>query len=433
MQKIVLGVFIMFGIFAAHVSPAQAGELDILLDVLVEQGVLTPVKAEIVRDETKQRVAKELAEQKSYAAPGWTQKIKLKGDTRIRYQYERRSADSEGRTRGRYRLRLGADADVTDQFKVGFGLATGGTDPKSTNQTFNLDNGTSFGTPDIRLDYAFGEYQPISNFKVVAGKFKMKPYLWKPADMLWDGDINPEGMSMHWEDTLAAVEDTDYWMNSGVWSLEHNDQEDRPDPFMIYVQAGIKNKGKVFGKSVDTKLASTFYSFQGLHGNDLTDSEGGNSTGAGGVLGSDYNSLGLSTEVGVKELFGGLPLKLDERIAFIGDFIHNFDDELIGNEKTTGWTLGVKFGHKKVKNPGSWQMKYLYVVLGGDAFPDAFPDSDRGFGGETDIEAHEVAWKYAWKKNVTLGLDYYQSRHYARSSGNDDIEHLLQADVALKF
>jgi len=318
-------------------------------------------------------------------------------------------------------------------FKVGFGLATGGTDPKSTNQTFNLDGGESFGTPDIRLDYAFGEYQPISNFKVVAGKFKMKPYLWKPADMLWDGDINPEGMSMHWEDRLADVADTDYWVNGGVWSLEHNDQDDRPDPFMTYVQAGVKNKAEVLDKSVDTKLAATFYKFNGAHGNDFTDSEGGNSTGAGGVLGSDYTSLGLSTEVGVKELFGGLPLKLDERIAFIGDFIHNFDDELIGDEKTTGWTLGAKFGHKKVKKPGSWQMKYLYVVLGADAFPDAFPDSDRGFGGETDIESHEVAWKYAWRKNVTLGLDYYQTRHYARSSGNDDTEHVLQADLALKF
>ena len=141
----------------------------------------------------------------------------------------------------------------------------------------------------------------------------------------------------------------------------------------------------------------------------------------------------MSTEIGIKEIFGGLPLKLDERIAFIGDFIHNFDDEFIGDEKTTGWTLGAKFGHKKVKKPGSWQMKYLYVVLGADAFPDAFPDSDRGFGGETDILSHEVSWKYALRKNVALGLDYYQSRHYARSSGNDDTEHLLQADIALKF
>jgi hypothetical protein len=268
---------------------------------------------------------------------------------------------------------------------------------------------------------------------VAAGKFPMKPYLWKPSDMLWDSDINPEGASAHWEDALSLIDDTDYWLDTGVWQLEHNDQDDRPDPFLPYVQTGVKNKSKVLGKSVDTKLAATYYSFQGLHGNTLADSEGGNSTGAGGVLGSDYNSLGLSTEIGVKELFGGLPLKIDERIAFIGDFIHNFDDTFIGDEKTTGWTLGAKFGHKSVKDPGSWQMKYLYVVLGADSWPDAFPDSDRGFGGETDIQSHEVAWTYALRKNVTLGLDYYQTRHYARSRGNDDTEHLLQADISFKF
>ncbi|MEA3226039.1 MAG: putative porin [Planctomycetota bacterium] len=433
MKRIFVGAVILLSMLAAYPYVAQAGELDILVDKLVEKGILTPVEAQIVLDETKQQVAQELAEQKSYAAPSWTQKIKLKGDMRLRYQYERRNADTEGRTRGRYRFRLGGEGKVTDEFKVGFGLATGSSDPKSTNQTFSLDGDRTFGTPDIRLDYAFGEYQPLSNLKVVAGKFKRKPYLWAPTDMLWDGDINPEGGSLHWEDTLAAIDNTDYWLNTGVWMVEHNDQEDLPDVFLPHVQFGVKNKAEVLEKDVDTKLAATFYSFQGAHGNTLSDSEGGNSTGTGGVLGSDYNTLGLSTEVGVRKLFGGLPLKIDDRIAFIGDFIHNFDDEFVGGEKTTGWTLGAKFGHKKVKKPGSWQMKYLYTVLGADAWPDALPDSDRGFGGETDILAHEVAWKYALRKNVTLGIDYYQSRHYAESSGNDDTEHILQADIALKF
>ncbi|MCK5083156.1 MAG: putative porin [Candidatus Omnitrophica bacterium] len=432
MKRIFVGVFLLLSFLVSCPSVSQAGEMDILVDKLVEKGILSPVEAQIILDETKQQVAKELAEQKSYAAPSWTQKIKLKGDFRLRYQYERRNADSEGRTRGRYRFRLGGIGEVTDQFKVGFGLATGGSDPKSTNQTFNNDGGQSFVTPDIRLDYAYFEYQPMSKFMMAAGKFKMKPYLWKPTDMLWDSDINPEGVSAHWEDVLAGVDDTDYWLNTGVWQLEHNDQDDRPDPFLPYVQVGVKNKSEILKKDVDTKLAATFYSFQGLHGNDLTDSEGGNSTGTGGVLGSDYTSLGLSAEVGVRNLFGGLPFKADDRIAFIGDFIHNFDDDLIGDEKTTGWTLGAKFGHKKVKKPGSWQAKYLYVVLGADSFPDAFPDSDRGFGGETNIKSHEVAWKYALRKNVTLGLDYYQTRHYAKS-GSNDVEHLVQADIALKF
>ncbi len=269
MKRIVLAIVLMLSVLAVSPSSVQAGEVDILVDKLVEKGILTPVEAQIILDETKQQVSKELAEQKSYAVPDWTQKIKLKGDLRLRYQYERRTADTEGRTRGRYRFRLGGIGEVTDQFKVGFGLATGGTDPKSTNQTFNLDGGASFATPDIRLDYAFLEYQPMSKFMMAAGKFKKKPYLWHATDLLWDSDINPEGMSMHWGDALAAIDNTDYWLNGGVWQLEHNDQDDRADPFMTYVQAGIKNKGEFFEKKVDKKISVTFYDFQGLRDNSL--------------------------------------------------------------------------------------------------------------------------------------------------------------------
>jgi len=193
----------------------------------------------------------------------------------------------------------------------------------------------------------------------------------------------------------------------------------------------IKSKGKILEKSIDTKSSVTFYDFQGLRDNNLSGT-GGTNTAPGGLLQSDYTSITLSTEAGVKELFGGLPLKADERIAVFGDFVHNFDDEVIGDTKTTGWAVGGKFGHKKVKKPGSWQMKYIYAVLGADAWPDAFPDSDRGFGGDTDIQSHEVAWKYALRKNVSLGLDYYQSRHYA-TRATKDTEHIVQADIALKF
>lgn len=121
-----------------------AGEIDTLVDKLVEKEFLTPVEAQIILDETKQEVAKEVAEGKSYALPKWVQMMKLKGDLRLRYQWNKKKS-SEERHRGRYRFRLGAETKVIDNVKVGFGLATGGTDPRSTNQTM----GNTFETPDI--------------------------------------------------------------------------------------------------------------------------------------------------------------------------------------------------------------------------------------------------------------------------------------------
>ena len=47
---------------------------------------------------------------------------------------------------------------LDEEVKVGFGLASGTNDPRSTNQSFT----NSFETPDIRLDYAYATYKPKS-------------------------------------------------------------------------------------------------------------------------------------------------------------------------------------------------------------------------------------------------------------------------------
>jgi hypothetical protein len=401
--------------------PVHAGEIDILLDKLVEKNVLTPLEASIIRDETKQQVIKDTQGGKSYAVPAWVQKTRIKGDLRLRYQYERRENDTEGRERGRIRYRLGFETEVNDQFKVGAGLASGGEGARSTNQTFG-DLGGAFETPDIRLDYAYGEYKPMKGVKVVAGKFKRKPYLWVPTDLLWDGDINPEGTSINIVKSLT--DEVEGFFNGGVWLLRHQDQVDMTDPFLAYSQAGIQWKSE----KMDAKVAGTQYSFNGVQGQTQFDqnSSADTNTYTGGVYKYDYDSYAVGAEFGVKELFGGLPLKFDERIAVFGEYVQNFDPE----EQNIGWIAGVKFGHKKVKKQGNWQFKYMYAVLGKDAWLDALPDSDRYDPGRTDVKSHEASIQYALKNNVILGLDYYNSDRIKSSKNRDQI---IQADLLLKF
>ena len=68
------------------------------------------------------------------ASESWPDRIGLDGD--FRYRYERIDAEgSDTRRRNRIRARFNVRADVTDDVEVGFGLATGGDDPVSTNQT----------------------------------------------------------------------------------------------------------------------------------------------------------------------------------------------------------------------------------------------------------------------------------------------------------
>jgi len=415
MRQFILRIFVgMTLLLFSGVPLSRAGEIDILLDVLVEEGVLSPIKAQIVRDETQRRVAQEISEGKSSSLPKWVQNMKVKQDLRVRHQYERRNNDTEGRNRGRVRYRLGLETKVTGDIKAAAGLATGSADPRSTNQTFQ----NVFDTPDIRLDYAYGEYTPNSNMSIAVGKHKRKKYLWAPTDLLWDGDINPEGVSANFRQELSY--NTEAWINTGVWLLDDNDQVDRPDPFMNFVQGGLLFKED----KVDAKLAGIYYGFHGVKGLALDNSAGSNTT-TGSVLQYDYDSLGASLEAGVKKLFGGLPLGIDNRIALFGDFIHNVD----ATDDENGWAVGVKFGDKKAKKPGQWQAKYIYASLGRDAFLDTFPDSDR-YGGATDVRSHEFAINYAWKKGVIFGVDYYNSERIKFSNNNEQI---VQADVQLKF
>ena len=419
MKKLISIFLVLATVVSCFISTASAGEIDILLDVLVEQGVLTPIKAEIVRDETKKRVAEEIAQGKHPNLPKWIQTTKLKGDLRLRFQSEKKTNDDDYDNEGRIRARIGLESKLAEDLKVGVGIATAGSSNDARSRNVTLKD--QFDTFEVVWDYGYFEWTPRKDLKLVCGKFKRKTYLWLPTDMLWDGDITPEGVSLNWIGSLT--DDIDFWANTGVWILDENGHSDVADPFMDYVQIGLQTKKSM----VDAKLATTFYDFQGIEdidlGNDKT-SQGSNNS----VYGTTHRSISPAVEVGFKEPFGGLPFKIDERIAFFGEYVQNLDNDIIKDE-LAGWSTGFKLGHKKVKKKGNWQMKYIYTKLQNDAFPDIFPDSDR-FGGNTGIEAHEVAFKYALRKNVIFGLDYYQSWNM---SASDNKQNLVQADLVFKF
>jgi len=109
-------------------------------------------------------------------------------DFRLRYQWQKRDGSRRGRER--IRLRLSYSREVVRGLKLGFGFATGGDDPRSTNQTLS----ESFSTPDFRLNCAYVSYEPVDGLRLWGGKYAgIKKVLWVPTDLLWDSDLTPEG------------------------------------------------------------------------------------------------------------------------------------------------------------------------------------------------------------------------------------------------
>jgi len=432
MKKLIILAFaIGFAGLIASQAFAGATQVDALIEKLVDKGILTraegiKLKGEIAADEKLVR-----EESKKELLPDFVRNMKLKGDLRTRMQYEKKSNDTEARTRARIRYRLGIESTVNDQVKVMAGIASGGSDPRSTNQT--LQN--SFEQPDIRLNYAAGEYTPAKWAKIVLGKFEKKPYLWAPTDLLWDTDINPGGAMISLENAIFGNPRLSFFTNTGVLVIDENGKLDRADPYVKVLQGGLKWKGSL----IDVAAAGTHYAFNGLKGTcpdwssktntgvtgATINSDTGACTAGTGVLTHDYDSVVASGELGFTNLFGGLPLGIDDRIFFFADFVHNPDP----SDNNNGWAYGLGFGKAKLAIPGDWQIKVLKTTLERDAWPDFLPDSDR-LAGATNINGQEYTLEYVWKKNVILGLDFYQTDTLI---GAHNRERLLQADVVFKF
>jgi len=417
MNKFLIGLAIL-GIIALclGINDSYAGEIDILLQKLVEKGVLTPGEAQQIGTETKEQVKAEIAEGKFSSLPAWVQNTKLKGDLRVRYQSERKKTSSSvqgDKERARLRMRLGVESKVNNSTKAHVGIATGSsTDNRSTNQTFD----DSFEKKSLWLDYAYIEHMASPWATVTAGR--MKNPIWQTGDMLWDTDINPEGGAVTLTKSISP-EVLDLFVTSGFFILE--DSEDATaDSTMAAIQPGFSWK---IDPKTKLKLAGTIYEFNSVQGNSpLSDSQATNTReGSGGHYKYDYDSLAASSELSFLE--PALINKYVPYLAVFGDYVNNADTEDIG------WIAGVKFGKEKVSNWGDWQFKYTRRRIETDAWLDSFPDSDV-LSGATGVKADEYILSFGLNKNTTLDFDCYNSDVI---KGTKTPQRLYQVDLNFKF
>ena len=399
------------GLVLMFTPRAYTSEIDILVRKLVEKRILTEEEAREVLAEAQKEIKKK-EDVESTRVPEWVRNTKIKGDFRLRYQWEDKTG-SPDRSRGRYRFRLGMESKVKERMQISAGFATGGNDARSTNQT--MEGG--FSTPDVRLDYAYVELKPYTWVTVKAGKIKgIKKLIFRPSDLLWDSDINPEGISI----LLRKEEENRYglFMNAGFWVLDESGS-DPSDPYMLVIQPGFKYR---FNETSYIKLAVAGYIFDNVKGTLLTngaDNSGKYNTLENGVLKYDYTSISPSFEWGVKNFFGGLPY-----LGIWGDYIYNPDPP----SENRGFLLGIKLGDKEVKDFKDWQVKYMYRKLEKDAWLDIFPDSD-AYSGHTDTQGHELAFTFGLSRHITLGMDYY----YMERIKGKGRKQVLQIDWNVKF
>lgn len=118
----------------------------------------------------------------SFRIPG----LDVAGDLRVREELNFADADARDRWRTVLRARIRATYAIAPGLAIGAQLATGDPDdPNSTDITLgNFDDDL-----DMSLDQAWIRYTH-GGFTAYAGKF---PQIFQRTDLVWDGDIVPEG------------------------------------------------------------------------------------------------------------------------------------------------------------------------------------------------------------------------------------------------
>jgi len=428
-------VMLVIASLCAGIQKSYAGEIDILLQKLVDKGILTPGEAQQVRTETREQVKAEIAAGKFSSLPAWVQNTKLKGDFRVRYQRDHTaSTTSINRDRARIRMRLGLESKVNEKLKTGIGIATGLSDgstdaSRSTNAT--LENG--FSKKAIALDYAYAEYSALPWLTLTGGKFKNP--LWEPGDLIWDTDINPEGGAIKFSRQIGSK--IEVFLNTGAFVLDEINSSNNgvtaangKDPYICAVQPGVNFQ---MSDTASVKGAVSYMNAVNAKFLTLDGTTSRNSRTVGGALNEDFVMVSPALEFTMKDSLKALKIDLPY-LALFGEYVENVAQEV--KTDNTGFMLGCKFGAEKVTKWGDWQVRYNYAMLGKDSVLDILPDSDR-YGGYTGVKAHEVMFDWGLGPNTWLGLDIYNAwsipGNFPTSSNRTSPKFVYQFDWNMKF
>jgi len=415
-------------------------EMDPLLELLVEQGVITAEQAKVVQAEYARREAakvtaattppemvvsevpdSQIAQEVPVSAAGeekkktWYDRIDFKGDARLRYEGFKIDgvSDNNVRQRERLRFRAGIYSDVTDWMEVGFQLRTGDPlDPVSDNQT--VDGG--FTMKPIAVTEAYAAFTPLDWFGLHAGKFDAKK-LWKVSDFQWDDDVTVEGLLQNWE--VGAFSAATY-----QYLLEERKQGD--DSYLLGGQAkgsfklGSKHQlmvGAGYDEWVNPQYVADLTLSGKIRGNRVTN-----------ILDQDDQ---LISDFQIGNLFAEWKYALSDRwpIKVTAFGYHNFGAaEYRGEKYDDGYFVRFQIGDYKEKGHIAFRASRYFSQP--DALFYVFTQSDTTM--VSDVDGYRFDLRLGFVMKSYFNFTWY---HTKPASDLEDIPTMdrLQVDYIIKF
>lgn len=397
------------------------------------------------------------------ALPDWLSRISFDGEYRLRNQDDRfpvgNVLPSQFNPQGlvlmpnttnphdytRIQARLGMKAQVNDDTIVVLRVGTGNTNTVSTgNQTM----GNEYSNYGMVLTRAFVQSSPYGWVELTGGKMANP---WLSTDMLWDGNINFEGVTAKFKPRIS--EQWRSFMTIGAYPYQDVQESDTvfANPKTLYAaQMGMA------WQSVDTSNAQfglAYYDFQSIEGipNATLGSHFYDQTAA--LYMQKGNTLMYVNAVGDPVLYG-LASKFKEldvtakwdwaafgraHIMLTGDYVRNlgYDQNEITRRtgfaapspRITGREVMLSAGDPKIQRYGEWQASVTYKYIEADAVLDALNDQDFHLGG-TNTKGFILAGNYGLDKNTWLTLRWLSTDQIDGPQLSIDT---LQVDLNTRF
>ncbi|MEX0733523.1 MAG: putative porin [Steroidobacteraceae bacterium] len=327
----------------------------------------------------------------------------VSGDFRLRHEITSGTGTSSDRTREVLRARLGARYDLAPWLSIGGRLVTGDPDdPNSSDVAFPdfADDLT------VSLDQAYVSAH-FDRWELAAGKI---PNPFVRTELVWDGDVNPQGIGGTWQFPLGAA------LSGRVSALgfQINDQSD-----MTGAQIGLDAR---VGENWVYEVAAAYYDYDlgSLVGADAGDIRGNRLTPDGSRYLSDFNLVDLVATATWSGAETSWPIRLT------GDYVRNTNAQ-IGDD--SGYSLELLVG--RASEPRDIRAGYGYSTAEMDAVLAAFSHDNTTLS--ANYRQHALAIDYVLTTNVLLNGTWYRYRTKDIDTATDESSWADRVRLNLQF
>lgn len=319
--------------------------------------------------------------------------LDVSGDIRLRYEANFGDRDARNRDRGVLRARLRGSYTVADWLSAGGQLTTGDADdPNSSDITLsNFDDDLS-----VSLDQAWLRMR-TGKVELTGGKIPL-PFV--RTDMVWDGDVYPQGAS-----AAYATKVGDISLKASTLYFIIDESIGGPDSRMVGTQLAL---GLPVNARFEIDLAAGYYDYRlsSVAGGDIGDFRGNRF--ANGRYLSDFNLLDIIGSATWRGLSSGTPVKLTV------NYVRNFGAT---TSAETGGLINLSAGRITDKN--DWRIGYGYAQTGVDSVFAAFSEDNTTLA--TNYVQHHLSVDYVLRPHLIMTGSYfrYKAKSAMGAAGND--------------